>query len=296
MLQKDIRRHYSRADVRAEIARFSAGRWAAAHCVGDRGPEMVRYTRSKRPLCIGSPEDVWMLYNMLETMGVRSFYASIHRYRWTGDRPVQVIASMPSWDVDLVTGRWEGAVETVEKIVSLLERYGVVRSVIVKWSGGGMHVHVNDWSFTESLFSKYEPLDVAYAVTEYILRRLGETAWEVRVENKVDPARVFTSPLSLHRELDMVCICLDPNRLYDFSPEWAQPFEYKHFTGWDAYEVGEADELALRALDTIGPYTRRPARRRVHPPLDEVIRRLQSRLGEGDMPQDRTSGSSLGYR
>ncbi len=282
MLQADIRRHYSRDDVRVEIARFSAGRWAAAHCVGDRDPVMVRYTRSKLPLCISSPEDVWRLYNLLETMGVRSFYASIHRYRWLGDRPVKVVASMPSWDIDLITDRWERALETVEKIISLLERYGVVRSIIVKWSGGGMHVHVNDRSFTEKIFKKYGPLDVAYAVTEYILLRLGEVSRDVRVENKVDPGRVFTSPLSLHRELDSLCICLNPSKLHDFNPEWARPFEYRHFTGWDTCVIGEADEVAVKAINTIGPYVRRPVKRRVHPPLDDVVRRLQEKLGEGD--------------
>ncbi len=121
-------------------------------------------------------------------------------------------------------------------------------------------------------------MDVAIAVTEYILLRLGETNWDVRVENKVDPGRVFTSPLSLHRELDRVCICLHPNNLHDFNPEWARPFEYRHFTGWDAYVAGEADELAVRAMDTIGPYISRPAKRRVHPPLDEDCRASWERV------------------
>jgi hypothetical protein len=54
----------------------------------------------------------------------------------------------------------------------------------------------------------------------------------VVVENKVDPARVFTAPLSLHRERDMVCVCIDPDKLYDFTPDDALPGRFKHFTGW----------------------------------------------------------------
>jgi len=53
----------------------------------------------------------------------------------------------------------------------------------------------------------------------------------VRVENKVDPSRVFTSHLSLYRELDSVCVCIDPDKLYDFNLGWARPSGYKHFTG-----------------------------------------------------------------
>ena len=44
--------------------------------------------------------------------------------------------------------------------------------------------------------------------------------------------------------------------------------------------AGEADELAARALEAVGPYVSRARRRRVHPPVDEVIRKLHKRLGE----------------
>ena len=45
--------------------------------------------------------------------------------------------------------------------------------------------------------------------------------------------------------------------------------------------AGEADELAAMALEAVGPYVSRARRRRrVHPPVDEVIRKLHKRLGE----------------
>ncbi|MEM3096017.1 MAG: hypothetical protein QW756_00830 [Nitrososphaerota archaeon] len=280
MLPEDIVRHYSRDDVAQEIARFSRGRWVAIHCAGEVRPVMLRYMPTTHlPIQISSPADVRNVLEELNVLRPRSFYASIHRYVWRDNVPARMVSSMPSWDVDLLTGRWEKVVETAQLMVSLLEKHGVVKSVIVKWSGEGMHVHIHEGAFSPHLIAELGPLNVAYAVTEYVLSRMGGLDRDVRVENKLDPARVFTSPLSLHRTLDRVCVCLDPDRVSEFAPEWSSPENFRHYVGWDAYTAGEADDLAKKAYDTVGPYPIRRPRRRVHPPLDYTIRRLQRRLG-----------------
>jgi len=96
----------------------------------------------------------------------------------------------------------------------------------------------------------------------------------LRVDNEIDPQRLFTCPLSLHKELNKVCVCTDSNDLDNFMPEWADLDGYRHFDGWNEHVVGEADELAWKAYETIGPCPSMPRlRRRRHPPLDEQITR-----------------------
>jgi hypothetical protein len=60
--------------------------------------------------------------------------------------------------------------------------------------------------------------------------------------------------------------------LNDFSPEWAKLNEFKHFYDWDNFSIGEADELALKAYENIGPYPYYPKlRKRKTIPLDAQI-------------------------
>jgi muconolactone delta-isomerase len=66
--------HYGSADVAGEIARFSQGRWAAVYVEG----RMKRYDNHGF-LQIDSVEDFEKIYAKLRP---RSFYATIHRYRW----------------------------------------------------------------------------------------------------------------------------------------------------------------------------------------------------------------------
>jgi DNA primase catalytic subunit len=191
---------------------------------------------------------------------------------------------MPSWDIDLTGGKWEQALGVAGDIVSQLEKLGVVKSLIVKWSGNGFHVHVHDRAVSGEIYNTVSPLDAAYSLTEYVVRRVRNVDGVV-VENKVDPARVFTAPLSLHRERDMVCVCIDPDKLYDFTPDDALPGRFKHFTGWDSYVEGEADDAVRKAFQTVGPYPAAVRRaRRKHPPYDLQIRKLLERLGPGDAP------------
>jgi hypothetical protein len=111
----------------------------------------------------------------------------------------------------------------------------------------------------------HNPLDVAYAVVEYVCRlikqdlvkgssKLGEQELAPKVENKVDLKRVFTAPLSLHRELDLCAVCLKPDQLGDFDIEWAKPNVLKHNEAWREHVEGEGDQLAEKALREVGTY------------------------------------------
>lgn len=159
----------------------------------------------------------------------------------------------------------------------------MVKSVFVKWSGRGAHVHLHQGAISPELFADRGPLDVAYAIVEYVLLKVEHEltrirerwgAGQLKVENKIDPQRVFTCPLTLHRELDVVAVCVRPDELGDFTPEWARPNSFKHWPGWDSYEPGEADELALKALEVVGPYPRpyRPRKRKTKR-LEDMIRK-----------------------
>jgi hypothetical protein len=284
MRPEDCRRHYENPLVTQEIARYSRGRAVAVHCVTASRGIVVRYEPSRRkPLRIENPEDVLRIFSELEARSPRTFYATIHRYAWSNGEPVKRLSSMPSWDIDLLADRPEAGVRAAEQILSTLEKLGVASSTIVKWSGGGFHIHIHDGAISPEIFTRHDPLDVAYAVTEYVSARCRDLGPDVRLENKVDPARVFTCPLSLHRSLDRVCVCIDPEEVGDFDVGWSDPDGFRHFMDWDRFVAGEADGLALRALNEVGAYPIR-RRRRVHRPVDEVVNRLLRRLGEGDLP------------
>ncbi|MEM2885340.1 MAG: hypothetical protein QXF24_04545, partial [Thermoproteota archaeon] len=164
------------------------------------------------------------------------------------------------------------------------------KSAFVKWSGRGAHVHVHQDAISREALRGSSPLDVAYAVVEYVNRKLRQKfeellaqskAVDLRVENEMDPQRMFSCPLSLHREVNSVCVCIKPNELDDFSPEWSSIDGYKHDFGWIEHAVGEADGLAIKAIETVGgcPSTMK-FRRRKHPPLDEQIMGWIERIGD----------------
>jgi hypothetical protein len=74
------------------------------------------------------------------------------------------------------------------------------------------------------------------------------------VENKIDLKRVFTAPLSLHRQLDLCAVCLKPDQLVDFDIDWAKPQVLKHNEAWREHVEGEGDQLAEKALRDVGTY------------------------------------------
>jgi len=281
-----VREHYSSPEVRREIAEYSRGRWVAVHCIerDERGlPMMVRY-RGKRPLTISGEDDVLEVIERLSEFKPRAFYATAHLYRrlesrWDVADRSNIVRSAPVWDIDSLDGDWRKVLGKALEILDVLERCGVARSVFFKWSGRGAHVQINPNAFSEDVLGKIDPLDVAYSVTEYVVRRV-EPGGGVRVENKIDVQRVFTTPLSLHRSVDRVAVCAPPERVEEFRLDWADPRSYRHYPdSWRRFERGEGDELAERAYSSVGPYIVGRRRRRRHKPLDREILETLRRLG-----------------
>lgn len=143
-------------------------------------------------------------------------------------------------------------------------------------------MHLNKNSISEEVYKKIHPLDAAYAVVEYVKRKVEEKIFELnsdslRIENKIDPQRLFTAPLTFHKNLNVVTVCIDPERLNDFTIEYANPQNYVHYYNWDRFVKGESDQLVFEAYKVIGGYPKeymikKGKRRR----LDEEIRRWQN--------------------
>ena len=289
-----ILKHYEDELVKKEIARFSAGRWVAIHCQSlDKSgrPYLLRYfRRAKRkvPLTIHEPEDVSFIIERFKKVEPRTFYASINVYKKLSaaedTRNLENIAyCLPTWDIDNKIEKWEATVEVAREILKFLRLHGVEDSVFLKWSGNGMHIHIHHRAFSERLLERIHPLDIAYSVVEYVNMKLHgkyleiaakHSARNLRVENKIDIQRVFTCPLSLHRNLDVVAVCIDPDTLDDFSISWVSLENFKHWESWNRYIEGEADSLAMKAYETVGGYPlrrlpRAQAKKKMR--LDELI-------------------------
>jgi len=274
-----VKKHYMRAEVRKEIAEYCARRWVAIHCEerDDGARPMIRYWSRSRPLTIRCEDDVINILEKFSSIKPRAFYATAHIYRRLDSiedlaSRENIIGSSPTWDIDSRDGDWRKVVKKAMEIMEVLERHGVVKSVFFKWSGRGAHIHVHPRAFSSDLLRKIDPLDVAYSVTQYIVGKI-EPEDGIVVENKIDVQRVFTAPLSLHRSVDRVAVCVPPDELENFHVEWANPGGYKHFPhAWRRYEEGEGDELAEKAYAAVGPYLAgRARRRRKHKPLDQEI-------------------------
>jgi len=284
-----IKEHYSREDVQNEILKFAKFRWIGIHCEKTDEKKrniLIRYDKNKKPLKINNKNQILNIINEFKEYKPRTFYASINIYRKldfienTIDRE-NIIACTPTWDIDNDLSKWPATIAIVEEIISFLSNYNIEKSIFIKWSGNGCHVHLNEKSFSPNLFKKINPLDLAYSIVEYVNNKLYEKyldiknrfkAEELIVENKIDPQRLYTCPLSIHRKQYLVCVCIDKNKLNDFSPEWAKINEFKHFYDWNNFSIGEADELALKAYENIGPYPHYPRlRKRKTIPLDMQI-------------------------
>jgi len=281
--------HYSRKDVQREIMDFCRGRWIAIHCLDAPGKFVLkRYIRG-RPIKIERLEDLGTLYNYR----VRSIYATANVYRRIENfydlyDQGNIAYCTPTWDIDSNLSNWRNTIRVAREIVEFLGGWGVKKSVYVKWSGNGCHIHINERSISESLLKKYNPLDLAYAIVEYVNAKLSQnlvesSMWsEIKVENKIDPARVFTCPLSLHRELNTVCVCMKPEDLDKFSPSWIAPQEFRHDSRWREFKEGETDRLAETSHRTMGGYPLKFGRRsRKTKPLDkQIMEWLQKEWGE----------------
>mgnify|MGYP001059452827 CR=1 FL=1 len=260
--------HYSRREVQEEIAKFSKSRWVALHCELQNAsgrPFLLRYRRTRRtkePLTIDAPDDIPALLKRFEKLRPRTFYASASVYKSFASpehvRSIDNVAScLPTWDIDNVIDKWETTITVLKEIVDFLDKEGVSKSVFLKWSGNGAHVHIHEKAFSPELLQKINPLDVAYAIVEYVNGKLRSRyleiaekygAKELRIENEMDPQRVFTCPLSLHRKLDVVAVCFSLDNINSFYLDWVSVEHYCHWNGWNKFETGEADSLAQKAL------------------------------------------------
>jgi len=276
-------KHYSRSDVQDEIIDFCRGRWVAAHYRGSGGDLIFRRYIHGRPLRIYTADSFFEILK-LNGYSLRSIYASANVYwRVKGIEDVYDLSNIrlcsPVWDIDGELENWRLTLKVAGEIVSFLNNWGVKESLFLKWSGNGCHVHIHEGAFSDGLLRKHHPLDLAYAIVEFVNSRLHNRLLEIlvrgriKVENKVDPARVFTCPLSLHRELDVVCVCFRQNEISKFNPGWIEPTSFHHDPSWRDHVNGEADDLAVEALRAVGgyPLKRRRGRRRRTIPLDKQI-------------------------
>jgi hypothetical protein len=286
---EDLKRHYSEPLVRREIAAYARGRWVGIHCTSTSGtgrPLLIRYLRRRHPLRISSEEDAVRLFQLFERLGPRAFYGTANLYaRLEAAEDVadlgNVVGCTPTWDVDNVPEAWKATIAAVKEIVSFLDSEGVRRSVYVKWSGRGCHVHLHERAFSKEVLRRFSAFDIGYAVVEYVNSRLAERLLRIageyaenalRVDNEMDVQRLFTCPLSLHKELDRVCVCIAVEDLDRFTPEWTAVGAYRHYEGWNRWEEGEGDSIAVKACAAIGPSPSRPRLRlRRHRPLGEQI-------------------------
>jgi len=271
--------HYLSPEVQREIIDFCRGRWVALHCVDSSGNLIFKRYIGGNPIRIDCPEDIVKINDGT----LKSIYATANVYKRLNNIEDlynfrNIAYCTPTWDIDSELPGWRRTIQVAKEIMRFLGDWGIKESVYVKWSGNGCHVHINEKSVSEDLLEKYCPLDLAYAIVEYVNAKLSlkfmelSSGDEIRVENKMDPTRVFTCPLSLHRELDAVCICMKPEDLKNFTPEWIKPRIFKHNPNWREFKEGEADKLAEAAYKTVGGYPLKLRRRRRRTkPLDKQI-------------------------
>lgn len=257
----DILKHYSNFIVRDTIFEFCSSRWVSLEGTVESGRIFIRYIGGK-PLKLDSPNSLTSFIAKYRNLNVRTVYASIAVYSKlesiedTGN-PLNIIAATPFWDID-VEGleNWKFAVEITRIILDFLEKNGVSKSVYLLWSGEGMHVRLHEKSIPPELYTTYNPIDVAYAIVEYVIECAKQKIEEVvkssegkvKVENIIDMKRVFTVPLSLHRKHDLVAVAINPQNLESFDLSWATSVKFKSDDAWRYYSPGEAEALAKEAL------------------------------------------------
>ncbi len=254
--------YYMRDEVRREIVDYSKGRWMALEAPYGGGRLFIRYDRGV-PLSVSSDSDYISLFERFSRFSFRTIYATANVYRdITADGlrdESNVLRVTPVFDVDASLEDWRITLKAAEEIVRALERHGVVKSVYLKWSGRGVHVHINENAFSEEVLQRYGPVTVARAVVDFIISEVSEKVTqlsrsarnadrELRVENRMDIQRVFTVPLSLHRFLNLSCVVFKPDDVSSFDIQWANPESFRHSPYWREFEKGEADELAELAV------------------------------------------------
>ncbi len=208
--------YYSKDEVREEIASFLKDRWAAVEGYYSGERRFARYLEG-RPLRIRTKADV--LYVLKKYPWARSFYGTIATY---DDNLEKVRGITLFWDVDCDYDL-EPCRRAAKQIGEFLRSKGV--EPWIKFSGRGFHVHVNErcynWDEVE------DPFEVARRIVRYVASKALKES-EAKVEILVDRARVTTSPLSLHRELDLVAVAMTLDELDEFEISWADPKGFRH--------------------------------------------------------------------
>jgi hypothetical protein len=258
-------KYYSNPKVVEELLNYGRNRWIAIEGTS-KGRVFVRYDRNRAPLRIQDAHDVEKILESFWFIKPRSFYGSVNKYDRLSEignleNVSNILYSTPTWDIDNEVDKWRETIRICRLIVDELEREKVSKSIYLKWSGRGCHIHVSEMAFSEEFLKKHHPLDASFAMVEYVIKkvkpRLEELDTSAKVENKMDLKRVFTLPLSLHRQLDYSCVCFKPDEIDDFDLSWANPESFRHKPAYAEFEKGEADELAEKALSIIGGYFKR---------------------------------------
>ncbi|RLE74771.1 MAG: hypothetical protein DRJ44_06970, partial [Thermoprotei archaeon] len=217
----NVSEYYRRSEVRKEIVEYCRNRWVAVHCeekMKDDRPILLRYYKYK-PLTLSNLEDVDFILSGYSKLKPRTFYAtsSVYKRILTRDDVLDyfgnILKRTPSWDIDSRVEWWRTTLKIAKALVKILEDNGVRESIYLKWSGRGLHVHINENAISSELYSKVPPLDLTYSIVEYVTIKVQKSLNEInasegtsiKVENLMDPQRVFTAPLSLHRFLNVVC-------------------------------------------------------------------------------------------
>ncbi len=204
----EIIEYYSKPVVKKEITEYSRGRWVAIHTLS--GHFLRYWSRTGPPLRLSKEEYVDRLMQRFKGLKPRTFYASINVYSRIVDRedvekPENIAYTTPVWDIDGSLEEWLKIIDVARVIVDELEREGVVKSVYLKWSGRGVHVQLHERAFSKDILPKYHPLDIAYSIVEYIVKKSmnkileiakksENTERQLKVENEIDLKRVFTAP------------------------------------------------------------------------------------------------------
>lgn len=266
-----IRRFYSREDVLEEIFGYSKNRWVALEGKIKNKRIFLRYLHNI-PLQLKSKSDLKRYFLVFEKFKPRTIYASINVYKEiTKEKlkePENIKFCSPIIDVDGTLEDFELILEAGRIIVEEIMNYGIEKGIFLKWSGRGLHIHINEKCFSEEIRSKYHPIDIAYAIVDFILEkkkkdlikiieRAKGTERAFKVENKIDIQRVFTVPLSFHRELNFICICFKPDEIEKFSLDWVDPEKFRHNKKWREFEEGEGDKLAEIAIKEKGGYLKK---------------------------------------
>ncbi len=239
--------HYSKDVVKREIYNFSKNRWIALY-----SNTFHRYDKNGKPLKFNSEDEV---VELVKRFNARTIYATAGKYREVtldnvnGNR---IVSYTPFFDIDTTIDRWESAIKAAEVIVSFLEKEGVEKSVYLLWSGEGIHVRINE----NAIPKNYDPLTAAHAIVQYVLRRTKDEIKKigVKVDDLIDSKRIFTVPLSFHKELDYVTVCFSPDKLNKFNLEWVKPDNFVYEEGvYNRYEENETEELLLKAIQEYEP-------------------------------------------